>query len=595
MNKKTLIFLILFVISFFISLFFNVSKINIPYLNGIFKEVQTDVTFKNKAPAVFYENEQTRNYIKIDKHHYLFKPNGLKHVENIFLTDTKNIEKIVIYNGNEPIFIDKIQIPIKIDNNKKILDKISIAFLSFFYNPFLYIIPYIFLILFLYNSTFKYKTKWFLITFLMLGFLLRLSQINDIPFWDDEIYILVHTSKQAKLIDLFNDPGNPPLYFVLFKIYRTIVQNPEFFRYFSVFLGIIFNYCFYIYIKSFLGKKKALFGLFLVSINIILIYFSQEIRCYMLLMLLAVLNSFYLFKFNKKYKIHYFLSSTLILYTHFYGTFFVLYNFIFGNILFFKKRKKLINFLTINLISFLSFLPLLFYKKQNLTNSFNSWMKEPQTMDFIIAAQVFAGKITFCIIFFVVCFLIYKRLKRKSEKLFFKYNFFAIISIFIFATIFSYLIKPIFCYRYFYVVFPCYLALVVMFTTYNYKTKLKTILQIALFLLLTTNSKVNYQNLFCNHNLYLDFIKHDLDKAKNNYIFMSDTVINYQNFEIKNQNFIYLPVNQGIEALDIEKYKIKNPAIVYVPNLYLTENVIKKAKKIELYKTPLGIFCKILY
>ena len=362
------------------------------------------------------------------------------------------------------------------------MDKITISFLSFFYNFKLFIFSYIFLFLFIAKRTIKLNHRCVFWLILILALVLRCSQINSIPFWDDEMYVLVHCAKTAPLLDLFNDPGNPPLYFVLFKIYSLIVQNPEFYRFSSVILGIIFNICFYFYIKHFLGKNKALIGMFIPTISIVMIYFSQEIRCYMLLMILAVLNSIFLFKFDKN-KIKYAILSILLLYTHFYGAFFVLYNFIFGLTLF-KKGKKIKNFILSNIIAILSFLPILIYKKTSLTSNFNSWIKIPNFYDYQSAISVFSGSILFFIVFVIACIYLYKNLNKKKDKLFLKYNVFAIFAIFIMAIIFSYLIKPIFCYRYFYVVFPCYLAAVCFLISFDFKRKIISFVQILLFLIL---------------------------------------------------------------------------------------------------------------
>ena len=72
---------------------------------------------------------------------------------------------------------------------------------------------------------------------------------------------------------------------------------------------------------------------------------------------------------------------------------------------------------------------------------------------------------------------------------------------------------------------------------------------------------------------------------------MTDTVKNYKEFKIKGANIIYLPVNSGINEIDIEKYHLKKPCVFYVLNLYLDNKTLQKTK-INLYKTPLGVFLK---
>lgn len=589
MNKKAIISLILFFISFFASLFFNIENIKIPYLKGIYKEVQVDIIFKNSAPNVFYDNNEIKNFIKIDKNHYLYKTKNTKLIKKISFNNSKNIEKGMIYIGNDIKFLDGNTNEYKINNDKTFLNKSVISFLSFFYNPQFYIIPYIFLFLFLYNFKFNIKTKNALIVLILLGFILKLTQINNIPFWDDEIFVLRATAPYSNLIELFNDPGNPPLYFILFKIYRTIINNPEFYRFSSVILGVIFNICFYIYIKSTFGKKSALIGLSFITINIILIYFSQEIRCYMLLAILAIIVQYFLFKFNKKNQFYYLFSTIAILYTHFYASFLILFNFIFG-LSIFKNKTKIKNFILINLITFLSYVPLLIQKKSSITSNFNSWIGVPNLESYVLTINTLFGSIFMMVAIFAILLFLYKKTNTKN-KLFIKYHIFCIGFVILCAILVSYSIKPIYCYRYFYIVFPCTLALISYIFSY-FLTKKAGYILIFLFIFLL-NFRLNEQNLFCNHSLFLNFVNHDIDKSKNNYILLSDTTKGYKEFEIENAKMMYLPVNQGIKVFEFEKYYIKTPCVIYLLNFYLDDFTLKNAKNIELYKSPLGVFCKI--
>lgn len=587
MNKKALIFFILTILSFFISLFLNIDKINIPHFGTLHQEIQADVIFKNENFKIFFENDEIKNYTKIDKNHYLYKSDKFNLIKKIKIQNPKNIQKMMIFVGRETFFVDNIQNEIKINNDKNIFDKISISLLSYFYNPQFYLCSYVFLFLFLCNFKFNFKkTKIALLTLLFISFLLRLAQLNDIPFWDDEIYIITHTNKW---LETLIDPGNPPLYFILFKIYRTFVQNFDFFRFSSVILGVLFNFCFYIYLKRIFNKKTAFIGLILATINIILIYFSQEIRCYMLLMLLAILNSYFLFKFNNKTKFYYLVSSLALLYTHFYGVFYVFYNFIFG-LSIFKNKNKIKNFILINISAFLIYLPLLIYKKTSLITSFNSWIKPPNLNACISFLDTLFGNVFSFILFLIILFIIYFCVSKKN-RLFIRYNYFAILSVFLFAFIFSYLIKPIFLPKYFYIVFPNVLALIAFIYSFLSKKKITICLIFLLFFLF--NFKLNNQNLYCNHNIFINFIRHDIDKTKTNFVFLSDTIKGYKDFEIKEAKMQYMPVNQGIDVLNIEKYNIPKNSIIYALNFYLDEKILNAAKKIDLYKTPLGVFCKI--
>ncbi|MBQ2984077.1 MAG: hypothetical protein IJD57_04710 [Candidatus Gastranaerophilales bacterium] len=589
MNRKSVVFLILFCVSFFVSLFVFKDKIDVPYFNGLNKKICYDIFYNDENALVFKPNPNF-TVTKIDKNHYYFEQNDFsrKTSLNFSSDEIKNIKKLTIYNGFEPIFVKDLKTNYNFDNSKPLLDRIAIIFLSFFYNFQFYLLSYIFLLLFLNSQEIKIKKP--LLFFIGLGLFLRITQINSIPFWDDEIYVLSVTAQSSPLSALFEDFGNPPLFFIFFKIYSSIVSNPEFYRYFGVFLGLILNILIYVFLKNNFGKKQATLALFISTINIILIYYSQEIRSYMLLMLLNVLCAICLFKFRKKTAFQYFFSTFALILTHYYGAFIFFFNFVFGLVFFCKNKIKLKMFLISNLI-LMCFLAILINSKlKGITSNFNSWLSEPKIEDFILAIKIFCPILIFALF---VAFLayIYSKTEKKLQKIFLTYNFALILSVFLMAFLFSILIKPIFYYKYFYSIFPNFLILCAIAIAFNYKTKFKSILQIVLFVAFLTMQRVNYQNLYCNHNLYLDFIKNDIDVNKTNYVFMTDTVEKYHKFNIQGAKMVYLPVNIGINEINLAKFDDK-PFVAYVLNLYLNDDTIKKAQNIELYKTPLGVFTK---
>ena len=176
MNKKAAIFLICFVVSFFVSLFLNFEKIKVPYFNGMYKAVQVDVVFKNSPPKVFYDSEEIKNYIKIDENHYLYNISEFKSIKKVKFENFKNIEHVMVFVGNDVQFLDKNKDVIEINNNKSFIDKLGISFLSLVYNSGFYVVSYIFLILFLCNFKFGNKTKNIVISFFLLGLILRTKE-----------------------------------------------------------------------------------------------------------------------------------------------------------------------------------------------------------------------------------------------------------------------------------------------------------------------------------------------------------------------------------------------------------------------------------
>lgn len=577
--KTKWLYLILFIFSFIISVFLNFNKINVPYLGSLYKSVWVDVIYsENKDLSLINIDNYEINRLKIDNNHYLYKPKTTGRVKSVNILNKNKIKQVIIYIDKK-IQFDSFN---NIDNTKNLLDKTIIIILSFFYNFNLYLFSYLFLFLFLYNFKVKINTKLYFWIFIILAFLLRLAQLNYIPFWDDEIYTLMVSAPYSPISALFNDPGNPPLYFILFKIYRLIFHNPIFYRFSSVIVGIIFCFVFYFYIKKLQGKTAALTGLFFCTFAVALIYYSQEIRCYMLLMLLAILCSYYLFNF-KKYP--YLISSVAIMHLHFFGMFYVFSNFIFG--LFYFKNKKKINFIKTNIVAGILFAPCLIYKIITLPPTFNTWIDKPMLLHYIQTIKAFCGHIIIALLFSILMVYIFKKAKLK-KKVFIGYNAFLIIFLTLIVAIFSYLVKPIFVTRYFYIIYPCYLALCTTISK-------NIILNIIIFILFISKGYLIHQNLFCNHNLYLEFIYHTLDNSKTNYVIMTDTTQGYREFVKNNIKPIYIKINTGIKVIDPLKYGVEKGSVCYVLNLYLEDNTYNEAKNIELYKTPLGVFAKVEY
>ncbi|MBQ8476668.1 hypothetical protein IJ531_06370 [bacterium] len=579
MNLKSGIFLILFLFSFILSAVFNYEKINVPYFGSIYKSVWADVIYyKNSDLKLINIENNPLNTLKITDNHYIYKSKINNKINKIEIKNPDKIKQIILY-VDKKIQFDNFD---KIDNTKNIIDKTAIIILSFFYDFQLYLFSYLFLFLFLYNFKGKIPVKVCFWTFLALALFLRIAQLNSIPFWDDEIYTLRVSENYSPLSALFQDPGNPPLYFILFKIYRTIVQNPLLYRVSSVVTGLCFCALFYFYIKKFIGQKPALFGLFFSTFNIALINFSQEIRCYMLLMLLGVLVSYFTINY-KKYP--YLICACALLYLHFFGMFFVFSNFLFG--LTYFKKKKLKSFIFMNFIAAIAFLPCLIYKIITLPKGFNSWISMTLPLHTMQTIKTFSGHILIFLAFLGVVFWIYQK-SSKRKKLFIRYNLFLIISLYIIAALVTLYIKPVFTSRYFYMVYPCYIALCCVLAK-------NVILNILIFLFFISRGILIYQNLYCNHNLYIDFIHHDIDKTKTNYVFMTDTVEGYRGFLNDNIKPVYVRINTGLNTVNPPDFGVKKPSVSYILNLYLDEKTFKEAKNIELYKTPLGVFSKVEY
>jgi uncharacterized membrane protein len=235
-------------------------------------------------------------------------------------------------------------------------------------------------------------SKFSLAVILILYLIFGLSHSKKQGFWHDEMYTLSFLkgvsiynfegsiwSKQDTIYDVnhfktllaednfySNFPtqilheGHPPLYFVLLKSWSFVFGYSEVaLRSFSLCCGLI---SFLVLFTLFRKKAKQTYTAWLVLIMLIfnpfLFYFFTEARMYALAFLLAVLSFRYWIVYQEERKIKSFaflffcLSSIGLLYTHYYGLFF-LSTLALVELLKFGFKRSLLN----HGIAFLSLLP----------------------------------------------------------------------------------------------------------------------------------------------------------------------------------------------------------------------------------------------
>ncbi|MFT4733401.1 MAG: putative membrane protein [Arcticibacterium sp.] len=125
--------------------------------------------------------------------------------------------------------------------------------------------------------------------------------------------------------------GHPPLYFIILKGWSTIFGTTEVgLRSFSLLCGILtFVVLFGLFYKETKRKYVAWFLLAMLVFNPFLFYFFTEARMYSLALLFASLSFKFWISYTKERKINsmsflfFSLSSICLLYTHYYGAFFL--------------------------------------------------------------------------------------------------------------------------------------------------------------------------------------------------------------------------------------------------------------------------------
>lgn len=206
----------------------------------------------------------------------------------------------------------------------------------------------------------KFLTKKVLtyIFFLFLFFYYRIIEINR-PLWGDEL-ITLKTLNSNPLLNPFyaGVSTNLPLFYYLIKIYDLVTLNFVNLRSLNILVAIatiLFVFKKYNFISNF---QKTVLVLFL-AFSPIQIYYSIELRTYLLAQFLIILNYYYLTKreFNKWY----WLSLIGLLLTHYACYIYILASFLY--LVIFRKidKKTYVNFLLISLVGII----ILFFVSNN--------------------------------------------------------------------------------------------------------------------------------------------------------------------------------------------------------------------------------------
>ena len=150
---------------------------------------------------------------------------------------------------------------------------------------------------------------------LILGFLLRLINLNQSLWLDEAIEVLAVRDNYYRDLIIKYSVGDfhPPLYHVILKFWTSFFGYSEIAaRIPSVLFGVLIIFFVYVIGKKLLGRKVGILAAFFLAINPLAIYYSQEARMYALAAL-TVSMSMYFFIMKKWW--YFLLSLVIMLYT----------------------------------------------------------------------------------------------------------------------------------------------------------------------------------------------------------------------------------------------------------------------------------------
>ena len=202
------------------------------------------------------------------------------------------------------------------------------------------------------------------ILFVLIGIFLRIYQLNFENYWLDEMTSFWAADPSLSLEETFtrsNHFHTPPIFDLFLKKYLEFFSyDPEIGRHVPLFFGILSIPFLGILSYQVSKNNSFLLSIFLISINIYLIKYSQETRPYTLVFLLSTINLIFYYKiistgftFSKKifFFILFVIFSVITFSTHPF-TFILLFSQIFHSIYSFLlfKNKNYLFFLSIPFI-----------------------------------------------------------------------------------------------------------------------------------------------------------------------------------------------------------------------------------------------------
>lgn len=451
--------------------------------------------FKNKIDGIIIFNDLKVHYFKdfsaFKKEEVELCPNGVCKIYNKY-----EIPKTVQYNKNSDSL-----------NYHSLINTICVLILSIFSGSFLFFIPYVLLfiaIIYYINNKEEInlpKTNgvYFGIILFLFGILMYSNGIFDYLPWTDEYHTIEFSDFNKPISTLFSDPGNPAIFYILFRIYIFLVGVTTFtMKMFPLFFAILTLASIWLFLKIKFDTKTANIGLFLASINVPLVYYAQEVRSYIMQAFLSPILIYLLFnvleKNRKKDYIFYGIFVAVLSNIHYFEILLIISNFIYAFIyLILKKRyKDILKFTLTNFVGGLFFLPYFLSTALNqalLNSNFNSWIPEINFLQIKKCVYYLFGGFISLILSLIFTLVAFKNnLNDNKRNKIIIYSFFVILLTILLGILLSYTIRPMLVERYLILLSPIFIIFLALVFTSNYKKKFLILLFIVWILSIQANS-----------------------------------------------------------------------------------------------------------
>jgi len=169
-----------------------------------------------------------------------------------------------------------------------------------------------------------------LLTIVLIGLLFRVYHLGTQSIWLDEAFsVALAKMTVPQMVQATAADVHPPLYYFLLHYWIIVFGTSESaVRLLSVLFGVLAIPMIYVVGRQLFNREAGLVGALILALSSFNIYYSQETRMYSLMALLALLSMYFFWRFlqqsNLVSLVGYILSTTLLVYTHYYGWFVVI-------------------------------------------------------------------------------------------------------------------------------------------------------------------------------------------------------------------------------------------------------------------------------
>ncbi|MEW6382286.1 MAG: glycosyltransferase family 39 protein [bacterium] len=188
------------------------------------------------------------------------------------------------------------------------------------------------------------RTIMFLLVIILIGGILRFAKLDYQSLWNDELSSVVRTdfNSLGEVIESSKSDVHPPLYYCLLYLWRkNIGSSPFSVRALSALFGVLAIAAIFFLGRTLYTAREALISALILAISQFGIYYSQEVRSYSLLLLLSICSYLFFLKIQPQSTasrsqsglvlsyILYILSTTMLIYTHYFGILVLFSQFVF--------------------------------------------------------------------------------------------------------------------------------------------------------------------------------------------------------------------------------------------------------------------------